>query len=112
MLRQTGKPVIQEQLIKNGCIVRHLVMPAHRQESIALLKHLAETFGTDSFLLSLMSQYTPMQNHPYPELNRRITKMEYHSVLNIVQELGFSGYCQEKSSAKSEYTPDFHLQGI
>ena len=112
MLRQTGKPVFQEQLIKKGCIVRHLVMPGHRQESVALLKHLAEIFSSDSFLLSLMSQYTPMQNQQYPELNRRITKMEYYSVLKTVQELGFSGYCQEKSSAKSEYTPDFHLQGL
>ena len=112
MLRQTGKPVMQEHLIKKGCIVRHLVMPGHRQESIALLKHLAEVFTPESFLLSLMSQYTPMQNHPYPELNRRITKMEYNSVLKAVQELGFSGWCQEKSSARSEYTPDFHLQGI
>ncbi len=112
MLRQTGMPVLKDNLIQQGCIVRHLVMPGHRHESIALLQHLAGTFGTDTFLLSLMAQYTPVQNQAYPELNRRITKMEYQSVLKTAGKLGFLGYCQEKSSAKSEYTPDFHLQGL
>ena len=112
MLWQTGKPVFQENLLKKGCILRHLVMPSHRHESIALLKHLAEKFSTEQFLLSLMAQYTPVQNSDFPELNRRITKMEYQSVLKIAQELGFSGFSQEKSSAQSEYTPDFALQGL
>lgn len=112
MLRQTGKPVLENTLIRKGCIVRHLVMPGHRHESIALLHCLAEQFSPDSFLLSLMAQYTPVQNPEYPELGRRITKMEYQSVLKIAGELGFSGYSQDKASAQSEYTPDFHLQGI
>ncbi len=112
MLRQTGRPVLENQLLKRGCIVRHLVMPGHRHESIALLRHLAERFGTEQFLLSLMAQYTPVRQQAFPELNRRITKMEYYSVLKTCQELGFSGFCQETASAKSEYTPDFRLQGL
>jgi len=112
MLRQTGKPVLKNNLIRKGCIIRHLVMPEHRHESIALLQYLAEKFSADSFLLSLMAQYTPVQNPEYPELERKITKMEYQSVLKIAGDLGFSGYSQEKTSAQSEYTPDFHLQGI
>ncbi len=113
MLSQTGKPVIENGLMKRGCIIRHLVLPSHRHESIALLHHLAERFGTDQFLLSLMSQYTPMQEFPvHPELNRRITKMEYNSVMKAAQDLGFSGYFQDKSSAQSSYTPDFDYSGI
>lgn len=113
MLQQTGKPVIQNGLMQRGCIVRHLVLPGHRHESIALLRHLAEQFGTEAFLLSLMAQYTPMQkNVPWPELNRRVTKMEYHSVLKAAQELGFNGFSQDKSAADSGYTPDFQLQGL
>ncbi len=113
MLSQTGKPVIEDGLMKRGCIIRHLVLPSHRHESIALLHHLAERFGRDAFLLSLMSQYTPIQEFPaHPELNRRITKMEYNSVMKAAQELGFSGYFQDKSSAQSSYTPDFDYSGI
>lgn len=113
MLRQTGDRVWNGDLLTRGVIVRHLVLPGHRHESIALLHHLAERFGADAFLLSLMAQYTPMREDPdYPELNRRITKMEYNSVCKAAQGLGFDGYFQEKSSADASYTPDFSLQGI
>lgn len=113
MLRQVGKPAFSGEIMQRGVIVRHLVLPGHRHESIALLHHLAETFGTDAFLLSLMSQYTPMRHDPdYPSLNRRVTKMEYRSVADAAADLGFQGFLQDKSSASSSYTPDFGLQGL
>ena len=113
MLRQTGTPVIRDGIMQRGVILRHLVLPGGRHESIALLRHLAETFGTDAFLCSLMSQYTPMRTDPeFPVLNRRVTKMEYHSVAGTAAELGFQGFTQDISSASSGYTPDFSLQGI
>ncbi|MBQ7003784.1 MAG: radical SAM protein [Oscillospiraceae bacterium] len=113
MLRQTGPPVIENGIMQRGCIVRHLVLPGHRHESIALLTHLAARFGTSQFLLSLMAQYTPMhEDAQYPQLNRRITKMEYNSVLDCAQKLGFQGFLQDKSSAQSAYTPHFGNEGI
>ncbi len=109
----TSEPVFQDGIMQRGCIIRHLVLPGHRKESIALLHFLKEQFGTKSFLLSLMAQYTPMRHDPdFPELNRRITKMEYNSVRDAALELGFEGYFQEKSSASSDYTPSFHFEGI
>ena len=113
MCRQTGKPIVENGILQRGCIVRHLVLPGHRHESIALLRHLAEQFGIEAFLLSLMAQYTPMrEDAQYPELNRRITKMEYNSVLKVAQELGFDGFLQDKSAADGSYTPDFQMQGL
>lgn len=114
MIRQTGKPVFdsEQNLLKKGCMIRHLVMPAHRQESINLLYFLDKNFNKQQFLLSLMAQYTPMQKSDFPELNRHVTKMEYNSVLKIAQDLNFLGYSQDKSSANSNYTPDFNLQGV
>ena len=113
MLRQVGEPVFEGDLMKRGVILRHLVLPGHRKESIALLEHLAERFGTERFLLSLMSQYTPMhEDTQFCELNRRVTKMEYQSVTDCAFSLGFRGFSQDKSSAQSTYTPDFALQGI
>lgn len=113
MLRQTGPPVLEQGLMTRGCIVRHLVLPGGRHESIALLRHLAEHFGTQQFLLSLMAQYTPEFASPdHPELMRHLTKMEYRSVLRTAQELGFEGYLQDESAARTEYTPDFSMQGI
>ena len=110
MLRQTGAPVTDEAgLLRRGTVVRHLVLPGSRADSIAVLGRLAELFGTDAFLLSLMSQYTPdfAMDTPYRQLYRRLTTFEYDSVLDEVRRLGFSGNLQALSSADAGYTPDF-----
>ena len=109
MLRQSGKPQFDENgLLLRGTVVRHLVLPRTRADSVALLEALAKKFGTDSFLLSLMSQYTPQFTDPScPELCRRVTSFEYDSVLKVATDLGFDGYFQDRSSATEDYTPDF-----
>ena len=114
MHRQTGKPVINSDgIMERGLIVRHLVLPGNRHESKAVLEKLAEILPKDEFLLSLMGQYTPPAKPlPYKELNRRLTTMEYQSVLKCAQELGLQGFSQELSSAKSDFTPNFDLEGI
>lgn len=114
MIKSAGKPKIENSLMKSGVILRHLVLPSHRKESIALLKFLKENFGTENFILSLMSQYFP----PYeikeaPEINRRITSFEYENVLSAALDLGFnSAFIQERSSAKAEFVPSFDLSGV
>lgn len=115
MLRQTGKPILDDDgLILRGMIVRHLVLPTHRNDSIALLGDLAKRFGTQNFLLSLMSQYTPQfaGDCAYPELRRRVTTFEYDVVLREAERLGFDGYFQSRSSASADYTPDFRDGGF
>ena len=110
MLRQVGDPVYNaDEMLTRGVIVRHLVLPGHRNDSIALLRALAERFGTKRFLLSLMSQYTPDFSEPDApkELSRRLTSFEYQSVLDAAAELGFSGFSQAASSATATYTPEF-----
>lgn len=111
MLRQTGKPRFGEDgLLRSGTVVRHLVLPAHRADSIALLRALGERFGADAFLLSLMSQYTPdfAKDSPFENLCRRVTSFEYDSVRREAERLGFDGYFQAPASASAVYTPDFH----
>ncbi|MBQ9759802.1 MAG: radical SAM protein [Clostridia bacterium] len=115
MLRQTGAPIIgADGIMTRGVIVRHLVLPSARKDSVAVLRHLAERFGTDAFLLSLMSQYTPAfaVDTPYRELHRRVTTFEYESVANEAIGLGFSGNLQARTSANAEYTPDFREESF
>ena len=119
MIRQTGDPVFVDAaeapnaLLVKGVIIRHMVLPGCRKDSIALLDRLAEEPGMKHFLLSLMSQYTPFFHAAeHPEINRRLTSFEYDSVLDHAVALGFQGYMQEKSSAKEEYTPSFDLEGV
>lgn len=115
MLRQQPKPTFDgEQMLTRGVVLRHLVLPGARGDSIALLNALAERFGSKAFLLSLMSQYTPefASDCAYPALQRRLTTFEYESVLKKVEELGFEGCIQGRSSASASYTPDFYEQSF
>lgn len=115
MIEQTGKPVFDSDgILQKGVIIRHLVLPNCRKDSITLLHWIKETLPDKSYLISLLSQYTPFyKSHEYPELNRRITTYEYESVLKEAISLGFvEGFMQEKSSAKEEYTPPFNLEGL
>ena len=114
MIETKGTPVIENGLMKKGVIVRHLVLPSHRNDSIAVLNVLKENFGTDKFILSLMSQYFPQGNlEDYPEINRKITSFEYNSVVNYALDLGFTNaFIQEKESAEEIFVPDFDLSGV
>ncbi len=122
MIRQTGPLLFEDfsengqtcRLLKRGTILRHMVLPGQKKDSICLLDWISQTLPNGQFLLSLLSQYTPFyKSFEYPEINRRITTYEYEKVLDHAIRLGLTdGFMQEKSSAKEEYTPPFELQGI
>ncbi len=115
MISSVGMPKFDEKgIMKKGVIVRHLVLPSHRKDSINLIKFLKEEYGTDKFILSLMSQYTPYRKYEdFPELSRKITTFEYNSVVDEAYSSGFTNaYIQERTSAREEYTPPFDLTGI
>ncbi|MBP5708886.1 MAG: hypothetical protein J6W61_03870, partial [Bacteroidales bacterium] len=86
---------------------RHLVLPGHVDESINVLRKIADELSPGVYL-SLMAQYFPTEavaNHPY--LNRTLTAEEYEMVVDEMELLGFRhGWCQELDSSKS-YRPDF-----
>lgn len=110
MCRQTGKALFDKNgMLLRGTIVRHLVLPGCRKDSIDLLHALAEEFGTELFLLSLMCQYTPdfAQHCAYKNLHRKLTTFEYQSVLDVASKLGFDGFSQDADSATAAYTPKF-----
>lgn len=113
MHRQQPKLVWREKMLEKGLIIRHLILPSHRHDSIAVVEHLAGLLPKESFLLSLMSQYTPVGTlDAYPELKRRVSTFEYNSVLDVVEKHGLNGFSQERSSAVSNYTPEFNFEGL
>ena len=125
MIRQTGTPEYTLHpssvpgrpdfpLMAKGVIIRHMVLPGHKDDSIRLLHWIHQHFPEHSYLVSLLSQYTPYTKNPdYPQLNRRITSYEYNKVVDTALELGMTdGFMQQKSSAKEEYTPPFNLEGL
>lgn len=120
MILQTGTPLMHTEegcsapLMDRGVIIRHLVLPGHKEDSILLLRWMAESLPRGRYYISLLSQYTPsFSDRQYPELNRRITSYEYQKVVDTALELGLDqGFRQQKSSAKEEYTPPFDLTGL
>ena len=109
MFRQTGAYKYGEDgLLKKGLVVRHLVLPSSRLDSMRVLDILATLVPTNDVLLSLMSQYTPeFYEGDLTALSRRVTSFEYNSVLEHAQSLGFDGFMQSRASASAVYTPDF-----
>ena len=106
MCRQQPEVVVEDGLIKRGVIIRHLVLPGYKDNSAEVIKTVAKRFPTA--LISLMSQYTPsFYNGEDKNLRRKVTKFEYAKILDLVQELGLDGFCQDRQSATNEYTPDF-----
>lgn len=113
MVQQVGKPVFQNGILKSGVLIRHLILPGQRHASIALMRQIATRFPNGTVLVSLMGQYTPPET-PLPDfhLNRRLTTMEYQSVLKVAQELELEGFAQDLSSARKSYIPSFQLEGL
>ena len=110
MFSQVGRPVLDENgLLKRGLLVRHLVLPGHRADSLQAIGQLREHFLPEDILLSLMSQYTP-NGRSGP--TRRLTRFEYESVAAFVRECGFSGYFQDFSSQNASFTPAFDGEGV
>ncbi len=110
VLFMAKKPVSFDENGKmlSGIIVRHLVMPLCKNDSIAILKWLKHNLPKDGYV-SLMSQYTPFgDTEKFPELQRKITAREYESVLLAAEELGLSNlFAQKRSSSEEKYIPQW-----
>ena len=114
MVEVAGAPAVGDDgIMKSGVIVRHLVLPSEKDDSIAVLQRIADTVGASSVLLSLMSQYTPEfyratgDGKLDRDLSRRVTTYEYETVRDEALRLGFDGFMQERDSATAAFTPEW-----
>ncbi len=104
-----GKPRFDENgLMTSGVIIRHLVLPSHRKDSIRLMDWLGENFAPDEIMVSLMSQFTPVyQAFNFKELCRKTSTFEYNTVIDTVNKYGFDGFIQSRTSADKDFIPEF-----
>lgn len=109
MYRIAGDAIIGEDgIIKSGIVLRHLVLPGERRDSVKALELAASAVPPDRVILSLMRQYTPgFAPQSYKNLGRRVTSFEYEYVLDAAVEMGYTGYSQGADSATAAYTPEF-----
>lgn len=119
MVRQTGKPVFgdslsgEREMLQRGVIVRHLLLPNHLKNAKEVVKYVYETYG-DRVYLSLMSQYTPLEQvKNIPDLNRKVTEREYEKLIDYAIELGVqNAFIQEGETAEESFIPVFACEGI
>lgn len=114
MVRQTGPYVIEDDELKRGVVIRHLVLPGNVGNTLDVLSWIAETFPPKTVLVSLMSQYVPMgKAKAMPPFDRRITEEEYASAESWLEILGLlDGFTQDFCAASTDYIPPFDLEGL
>lgn len=113
MIRQTGPVVLDENdIIRSGTVIRHLILPGRTEESIRILHTIKDRFP--SAWISLMAQYLPFGDAAdIDELGRRLTQEEYDRVADALYDLDFEeGFVQELSSSDESYIPIFDLTGV
>ena len=114
MVRQTGKCRFDENgIMQRGTLVRNLVLPSYTENSKQVIEYIYNTYG-GSIYMSIMNQYTPMQNiKAYPELNRTVTAAEYDAVVDFAVELGVeNAFVQEGGAVSESFIPLFDGEGI
>ena len=112
MYRQVGGFIIEDEQLRRGLLIRHLVLPGAVDNSLRVIEWVAEHFPKKDVLFSLMSQYVPSPELPAP-LNRRLTPEEYEGAESWLELCGIeNGYTQDLSAAADELLPEFNFEGI
>ncbi len=109
MLRQQPSNIIVDGIMQKGVLVRHLVLPTHSSDSIAVLDYLSTITPTP--MVSIMAQYFPTDEVlSHPVLAKRVNQDEYKRVLDYAEYVGLTnGFIQTAESATEDYVPDFDL---
>ena len=118
MVHQVGTTLHTDDrgIARRGIIIRHLVLPGLVENSIGVLKLIAEQLSSNLHI-SLMSQYYPPDRHVAENrnsqivnrksLHRPVTRPEYETVIEAFHTFGFTrGWLQEYESHRN-YRPDF-----
>ena len=113
MKRQQPISIFQNNNMKKGLIIRHLVLPSNLQNSFNALNWIKDELGADTYV-SLMSQYLPYGNaKKHREINRKLMTAEYTKVVDYFFEIGLkNGFMQQMGSSSEEYIPIFDCTGI
>ncbi|MDD4239397.1 MAG: radical SAM protein, partial [Desulfotomaculaceae bacterium] len=114
MVDQVGRVKFnREGLLVKGVVVRHLALPGLLFDSKKIIDYLCRTFG-DSIYISLMNQYTPLnQACKYPEINKPLHPEHYRGLIEYCQAKGIrNAFIQESGTASPEFVPSFDLEGV
>ena len=95
--------IFDGQLLTEGVLIRHLVLPGQTEDSKKVLDAIKENISMP--LISIMSQFTPTGRGDF---ERKIYPLEYKLVLYYAEKIGLTdGYFQDFDSADDCFIPEF-----
>lgn len=88
MHRQVGDLVIDRTIGWHGLLIRHLVLPNNRADSLQVLEFIANEISRESYV-NIMLQYRPAYRAmEFEDINRAVYIEEYYNVLDMARGLG------------------------
>ena len=93
----------ENDYMKNGLIIRHLVLPGEIENSLDVINFLTQNHNDR--IVSIMSQFTPTPQSP---IKRKLKPLEYKIIMKKVEEANLKGYFQDFESANENFIPDFN----
>lgn len=108
MYHQVGIPEFDENnIIKKGLIIRHLILPNHIQNSKMILKWISKNINRN-VLVSIMAQYFPTNKAlETNDINRKLNQEEYNEIIDYIEKININGYIQDLEENEEQYVPDF-----
>ena len=112
MYRQKGSALhlSDENTAESGIVIRHLVLPGQVQNSLSVLRFIAENISP-KLHISLMSQYYPTDRvieHPF--LHRELYREEYDKVVEEMENLALDHGWIQGFESTAHYRPDFRQE--
>ncbi len=112
MYKQVGNPIIKNNLLKKGLVVRVLLLPGLVEDAKNIIKYLYNKYK-DNIYISIMNQYTPVDKYIYEELNHKVLDTEYEQLVDYACDLGIkNAFIQEGDACLESFIPDFNLENI
>lgn len=100
------KTIIENGLMKQGVIIRHLVLPGQLKNTFDFIDIYKEHFSPAK--LSVMSQFVPVYKS---SITRPLKPLENKLVINYLLKKGVDDcYVQEETAASKDFIPPFSLQ--
>ena len=93
----------ENDYMKSGLILRHLVLPEEIENSIGIINFLSQNYKDK--IVSIMSQFTPTPQSP---IKRKLKPLEYKIIMKKVEEANLKGYFQDFESVSQNFIPDFN----
>jgi len=90
MHRQVGTLEVEHGIARRGVLVRHLVMPGFKEDSLEVVEWIAGNLG-EGTTMNVMEQYRPVyEAGKFPEINKRPDMEDWKEVRDRAAALGLN----------------------